>query len=1105
LLRKAALSAFSVFFLSLTTPSAFGVIDPGLLAGMKARSIGPAGMSGRVAAIEGVEADPDLLYVGAASGGVWKTVDGGDTWAPLFDDQPVASIGAVAVFQANPDIVWVGTGEGNIRNSVSVGNGVYRSLDAGKTWTHLGLEGTERIRRIVLHPTDPNIAWVAALGKAWADSPERGVYKTVDGGKSWQRVLFADEQTGATDLVVDPRNPNKILASLWTFRRWPWFFRSGGAGSGLHISWDGGDTWKKLTPEDGLPAGDLGRIGLGMSRSHPDVVYAMTEAKKSSLLRSADGGRTWKSVNERYDVDPRPFYFGDIRVDPELPDRVYSLANDVRVSEDGGHTFTKLIDGSIIHGDFHALWIDPRNPEHLVVGGDGGLGISRSRGKSTRFVSNLPLGQFYHVAVDMQRPYNVYGGLQDNGSWRGPSSAWQGSGIRNHEWINVGTGDGFETLPDLGDARYIYSMWQGGNLGRYEVPTGQTREIKPGPPPAPPGSPATRLRFNWNAGLAADPFHPGTLYLGSQFLHKTTDRGETWTLISPDLTSNNPEWQKQNESGGLTSDVTGAEGFTTIITIAPSTVQEGVIWVGTDDGRVHVTRDGGKSWESVEKNAKGVPANTWVPAICPSKHDPASAFAVFDNHRRSDMEPYVYRTDDWGKSWKRLAGPGSVRGYALSIEQDPVDRDLLFLGTEFGLWVSLDGGGHWMPWRHGVPTVSVMDLAIHPREQDLVIATHGRSLFILDDIRPLRALSEKVLTEPVHLFEVADAQEHAVRPDDGGFALGFSEYRGENRPYGALLTYSLNQPGLPLPDVEKEHERKEKERAAERQKAAASLHEGEEKPASDAEPKKDDETDKTAPKVEIRVTDAAGKLVRHFKQPATLGINRAAWGLQRDDFKQFPSETPPEDTPAGPEVAPGIYTVTVKLGDHESKSTVRVLGDPRSANTAADWQAREAAITRMGQLQDILAEAVDRLRSTRTDVDAVLAKVKKEQEADKAAHPERTEPFKTPPLIASGEALKKKLTTLERRLWTPYDTPGIQPETDASSHLSYVRGYLTGNWAPPSPTHLEYLRQSEKEISDAIADFNSLYATDVADFRRQLEAAKVGLLPEMDALEVATP
>jgi photosystem II stability/assembly factor-like uncharacterized protein len=1081
-LRKAALSAGALGFLLL--PAAFGAVDPAALAGLKARSIGPAGMSGRVAAIEGVEADPDTLYVGAASGGLWKTVDGGNTWVPLFDDQPVASIGAVAVFQPNPSIVWVGTGEGNVRNSMSIGNGVYRSLDGGKTWKHLGLAGTERIYRIVLHPTDPQTAWVAALGSAWADSPERGVYKTTDGGASWQRILFVDEQTGASDLVIDPRIPNKIVASLWTYRRQPWFFRSGGAGSGLYITWDGGGSWQKLTPEDGLPAGDLGRIGLGLARSNPDILYALVEAKKSALLRSADGGRTWKTVNDRYDINPRPFYFCDIRVDPQLPDRVYTLDYDVRVSEDGGRSFNKLIDGRTIHGDFQAMWIDPNRPEHLAVGSDGGVGISHDRGKNTRFVANLPVGQFYHVAVDQQQPYNVYGGLQDNGAWRGPSAVWQEGGIRNPFWINVAGGDGFETLPDLGDPHLIYSLSQGGYLVRYDERTGQFRDLKPAPPQVPEDHPSIgKLRFNWNTGLAADPFHPGTLYLGSQFVHKSTDRGETWTVISPDLTTNNPAWQKQDESGGLTPDVSGAEGFTTILTIAPSPLQDGVIWIGTDDGRVHVTRDGGKSWTSVEKNVPGVPANTWVPAICPSKHDPAVAFAVFDNHRRADLTPYVYRTDDWGKTWKRLAGPDDVRGYALAIEQDPVDRDLLFLGTEFGLWMSLDGGGHWLPWRHGVPTVSVMDLAIHPREQDLVIATHGRSLYILDDIRPLRSITEKTLAEPIHLFDIADAQQHALRPQDSGFSLGYTEFRGENRPYGAILTYSLNQPGLPLPDAEKERERKEKERAEERRKTAAAAQPpaGEEKPAlgPKEEDKKDDEK---APQVEIRIADAQGKLVRRFHQPATLGVNRAVWSLHRDDTKQFPDDKPAKEDPEGPEVPPGTYTVTVKLGDQEAKSTVRVLADPRSTNTAADWQAREAAVARTEQLRNTLAEAVERIRATRADIDLVLDKAKKAPEAAK--------------LTTAGKALQEKLTALEKRLWTPYDTVGLSPGLDASTHLDYVRTYVTDTWAPPSPTHLEYLRQSEKEIAGLIADLNRLYAADVADFRRQVEAAKVGLLPE---------
>jgi photosystem II stability/assembly factor-like uncharacterized protein len=1102
LVPRHLLAAVSLL-LGLAAPAS-GAIDPGLLAGMKARSIGPAGMSGRIASIDAVEADPDIIYAGSASGGLWKTVDGGDTWAPLFDDQPVASIGAVAVFQANPDIVWAGTGEGNPRNSVSLGDGVYRSLDAGKTWTHLGLDKTERIHRIVLHPTNPDVAWVAALGSAWADSSDRGLYKTEDGGKTWARVLSADARTGACDVVIDPRNPNHLIASLWTYRRQPFFFTSGGPGSSLHITWDGGRTWKKLTPEDGVPAGDLGRINLAISRSNPDVVYAMVEAKKSALLRSEDGGRAWKTVNDRYDVNPRPFYFGVVHVDPVLPDRVYALDYNVRVSNDGGRSFEKLIDGNVIHGDFHAFWADPRNPEHVIVGGDGGLGISHNRGRTARFVTNLPVGQFYHVAVDMEQPYNIYGGLQDNGSWRGPSTVWQTGGIRNHFWLNVGGGDGFETLPDLGDPRFLYAEEQGGALGRYEIPTGQTRAIKPAPPSKLPATdPPTRLRFNWNAGLASDPFHPGTLYSGSQFLHKSTDRGETWTVISPDLTTNNPAWQKADESGGLTRDASGAEVFTSIITIAPSPLQDGVLWIGTDDGRVHVTRDGGKSWESVEANLKGVPANTWVPAICPSKHDPAVAFAVFDNHRRGDVTPYVYRTNDWGKTWKRIADSGAVRGYALAIEQDAADRDLLFLGTEFGLWVSFDAGGHWLPWRHGVPTVSVMDLAIHPREQDLVIATHGRSVFILDDIRPLRSMSEKVLAEPLHLFEIADAQQHGIRPEDGGFTNGFSEFRGTNRAYGAILTYSLNQPGLPLPDAEQERERKEKERAAERMKAEDRPAPGE-KPAPAVPPVPEGvkpKTDQpgTKPQVEIRVTDAAGKLVRHFRQPAFLGVNRAAWDLHRDAGKQLPVDGPPPEDPAGPEVAPGTYTVTVKLGESEARNTVRVLADPRATGAPADWQAREAALARAAALTDIIAEAVDRIRKTRTDIDAVIAKVKKDDRKDDKKDKD------TPPLAQAGQAVEEKLTALEHRLWNPYDAVGLLPETDLQSRVTTARSYLTDTWAAPSPTHLEYLRQAETAAAGLIADVNRLFDTDVADFRRQVEAAKIGLLPVMEKLDVRKP
>ncbi|HEX2551349.1 MAG TPA: hypothetical protein VHK64_07115, partial [Nocardioidaceae bacterium] len=654
-------------------------VDPDLLAGLSARSIGPAAMSGRVAEVTGVESNPDLLYVGTAAGGVWKSTNGGLTWNPVFDDQPVASIGAVAVFQPNPDVVWVGSGEGNPRNSVIAGNGIYKSLDGGRTWQHLGLEKTERIHRVVLHPTNPDIAYAATMGKLWGENPERGIYKTTDGGKTWKRVLYVDERTGAADLVMDPSNPNKLFAAMWDHRRWPWSFRSGGPGSGLFVTYDGGDSWKRLTEDDGLPKGDLGRIGLAISRSHPEIVYAIVEAGKSALLRSEDGGRTWKTVNDDARTVNRPFYYADIRVDPEWPNRVYNLAARMTVSNDSGKTFNGLPGTRTIHGDYHALWINAADPRTMVTGEDGGLAVSRDRGETWQFVANLPVGQYYHVNVDMDMPYHVYGGLQDNGSWRGPSSVWEERGdIRNHQWQRIGGGDGFEVVPDPEDSMRGYSEAQGGELLRWDLRKGEMRSVRP--PETDPDDPEKRLRFNWNTALAVDPFEPGTVYYGSQYVHKSTDRGETWTVISPDLTSNNPEWQKQAESGGITLDVTGAESFTTLLAIAPSPVQHGVIWAGTDDGRVHVTRDGGKTWESVEKNVKGLPANTWVPHIRPSRFDAASAFVVFDNHRRDDNGLYVYRTDDWGKTWKSLATK-DVAGFALAIEQDSVDKDLLFLGT----------------------------------------------------------------------------------------------------------------------------------------------------------------------------------------------------------------------------------------------------------------------------------------------------------------------------------------------------------------------------------------------------------------------------------------
>ncbi len=1074
-------------------------IDPELLAGMEARSIGPAGMSGRIADIEGVAANPDIVYVGAATGGLWKSVNGGLTWEPIFDDQPVASIGAVTVFQASPDIVWVGTGEGNTRNSVSVGNGVYKSMDGGRTWTYMGLDKTERIHRILLDPNDPDIAYVAAMGALWGENPERGVFKTEDGGETWTKVLYVDERTGVADLEMDPGNPNKLIAALWDYRRWPWSFRSGGRGSGLYLTVDGGRNWKKLTEEDGLPAGDLGRIGLAIAPSDPDIVYAYIEAKENAIYKSEDGGYTWSKVGTGSNIGNRPFYYADLRVDPKDSNRVYSLWSRVSVSNDGGKTFESLIGFGDVHPDHHAMWINPNDPSQIWEGNDGGVYISRDRGETWRFVANLPLAQYYHVNVDMAKPYNILGGMQDNGSWRGPSSVWENGGIRNHHWEEVGFGDGFAVLADPNDPLTGYSMSQQGFLRRWDVRTGERKDIRPA------GPDDVELRFNWNAAIAVDPFDGNTVYYGSQFVHKSTDRGDSWTIISPDLTTDNPEWQKQAESGGLTLDVTGAENFTTIVTIAPSALERGVVWVGSDDGRVHVTRDGGANWESVEKNIKGVPANSWVPHIEPSKFDPAAAFIVFDNHRRSDWTPYVYVTADYGEKWKSLA-TDDLWGYALVLEQDPVKEDLLFLGTEFGLYVSLDGGARWMKWTHGYPTVSTMALIVHPREHDLVIGTHGRSAYVLDDVRPLRTISAATMAEPIHLFEIPDAQQYWVKQTGASRFPGNGEFRGENRPYGALITFSLNIEGLPHPNDEIERERKEAERqsrpAAEQAGEPTGEEVGEEAAEGAQTPhRRGDE----GPQVTIEISDADGEVIRTFERPATLGVNRVAWNLRQDAFKRPQRSQQSFFFHGGdPEVLPGNYGVRVKYGEHEATGSVRVVADPRFDIPMSVRQAKFAAIMYVGALQEVATEAIERIGDASSEIDDVLERARGDDEDDdkEETATSTNEENTNKELMRAGRSLKKSLKELEKLIWSPPGGKGIAADTSAYSRITYVSRSLGSSWDAPTPAQETYMRQAERKLEQALADFNRVFAEDVAEFRKQVKATNIEFLEASGPLKM---
>ena len=614
-------------------------------AAIRARAIGPAGMSGRVADVEVVLSDRNIVYVGGSTGGVFKSSDGGLPWAPVFDRQDALGVGSIAVFQPNPDIVWVGTGEGNPRNSAGVCRGVYKSMDGGHSWTKMGLEHSERIHRILTHPTDPDVVYVGAMGPAWSDGDERGVYRTRDGGATWERVLWHNERTGVADMVMDPSNPNKIFAAMWEFRRDPWFLTSGRPGSGLFVTYDGGDSWDRLTEDDGMPEGELGRIGLGVSQSNPSVVYALVEADASELIRSDDGGRSWQTISDEPGIVPRPFYYADLRVDPLNENRIYSLNGAVQVSEDQGRTWSTVVPSAIIHGDVHELWVDPEDPLHMILGEDGGIAFTNDRGGTWRFVENLPLAQFYHISVDDAHPYNVYGGLQDNSSWFGPSTVWENKGILNAHWTRVGGDDGFSVMPDFSDPeRYGYSMSQGGNLLHFDKLTGARRSIRPVHPDG------TQLRFNWNAGLTWDPFDAGTIYLGSQFLHRSNDQRRSWDLLSPDLTTNDPEKQRAYESGGLTFDASGAEMHTTIISIGPSHLERGLIWIGTDDGNVQVTRDGGATWSDVSGNVSGLPEGIWVPDVQPSKHVAGRAYLVAEDHRRGDWTAHVYVTEDYGRS-----------------------------------------------------------------------------------------------------------------------------------------------------------------------------------------------------------------------------------------------------------------------------------------------------------------------------------------------------------------------------------------------------------------------------------------------------------------------
>lgn len=1075
---------------SLIASPVFAEIDTDLLSAMKARNIGPAATSGRISDIEVVSSNPSVIYASAASGGVWKSVNAGLNWEPIFDEHDYASTGALAVNQQIPDIIWLGTGEGNVRNSTSIGGGIYKSMDAGKTWEKLGLENTERINRIALDPTNPNVAYVAALGTLWSSNKDRGLYKTTDGGETWQNILYVDETTGASDVKIDPSNPNKLYATMWEFSRLPYRFESGGPGSGLYVSIDGGKTWDRKTQEDGLPKGDLGRLTVDIADSNPNVVYLLAEADKSALLRSDDGGNNWRTVNSDFNVADRPFYYSEIEVDPQDPNTVYNIATFIRRSIDGGKTFSKIdkVDccatGNTVHIDNHSLWINPKNSKHIVLGNDGGVQITQDAGDSWRFVQNLPISQFYHIRVDDAHPYNIYGGLQDNGSWRGPGEIWQTAGIRNLHWQEIGFGDGFDAMPFPNDVTKGYSQSQGGFLSRYDLNTGEEKLIKPSEP-----SDGTELRFNWNAGLAQDPFEESTIYYGSQFVHKSTDKGETWQIISGDLSTNKEEWQRFKDSGGITPDVTAAENYTAIITIAPSPIKQGVIWVGTDDGRIHVTQDGGESWKSVENKVRKGPKNAFVPHITPSEHDAGSAYVVLDNHRKGDMNTYVYKAENYGKKFKNI-GKKNLRGYALSIQQDHVDKDLLFLGTELGLYVSNTGGKNWFKWDQGVPTVSVMDMAIQRRENDLILGTHGRSIFIIDDYSALRGMSEETFEKSLAVLSVTDGQQYTSSRAPSTRFWGDAAYVGDNEVYGVVLTVMANGDALDHPDAKKNKLAQIEKRAQEKAKK------------SDKKDENKTADKKPTNKARIEVRDSEGKLVRTFVKKLHKGINRIVWGLESDGAKRMPGNEPKEDQdilPGGPEVVPGEYTITVKLNDKEVTAKANVLIDPRYNVSQADLNARYRTSQGITPLFNTLSDAATVLTDSKKDVELIQSVAKsalKTVKGDKKEHPAQK-------LVDSAESLLKKIKELDKSLRSQPKTKGIVDTSyKVSSHVGMAAYYVSSVYGKPSPTALLYVEKAKEVLGEAVSNINQFVNDDMAKFKNEFSQSGLSILKQVKPIEL---
>lgn len=1029
-----------------------------ILGAMRYRYVGPVG--NRVTSVVGIPGQPNIYYTGAASGGIFKTTDGGTHWESIFDGQPVSSIGALAIAPSDSNIVWAGTGEAHIRSHISVGAGIYKSVDAGKTWTLMGLEKTGRIARVIVDPKDPNIVLVAAMGHSYGPQPERGVFRTTDGGKNWQRVLFVDEHTGCSDLVMDPTNSQVLFAGMWPLEIHTWGRESGGPGSGLHKSTDGGVTWKKLTG-NGLPAKTTGKVALAIARSNPKRVYALIETgdgvpvkgvqtDRGKLWRSDDGGENWKLVSYNRTLGGRTHYYFRVAVAPDNENETYYLTAAFSTSIDGGETLRATVFGSSPGGDNHDIWIDHTNPDRMAVANDGNISISVTRGRTWNRVQ-LPIAQMYHVTVDNRIPYNVYGNKQDGPSYRGPSRT-SGGGIPRSAWQSVAGGESGWATPDPGDNNIIWSSASGsGSVGgiveRFDLRTGQARNVEVWPDQTN-GSPAGDLkyRFVWTFPLTISPHDYQKLYVGSQYVHQTTDNGQSWQIISPDLTTNNKS--RQGFSGGLTGDNIGVEYFSTLFAIAESPKEKGLIWTGSNDGLVHLTRDGGKKWTNVTRNIPNLPPLGTVSNIEPSRYNAGTAYITVDFHQVNNRAPFVYKTADHGKTWKAITNgiPHTMLSYAHCVREDPLRQGLLYLGTEGGLYVSFDDGANWQPLQSNLPHAPVYWLTIQENFNDLVVATYGRGFWILDDLSPLQQLNAGIRESAAALFPPRPA--YRFRNTVVPFSMGDDPTAGQNPPYGAAINYYLKSPA--------------------------------------------------AGDVKIRIENAKGETVRTLTGTNVAGVNRIYWDLRTEPTSEVRLRTSPEYAPeirvgaAGMRLAPdgarisvlmppGTYTVKLSGAGTELSQPLVIKKDPNSAGSDADINTQSAMLFELRSDLDSAAKMVNQIEVIRGQLDKLLASGSQV----------------SPAILKAAASFDKKLIAIEENLiqrrLTGQGQDTVRWPPKLISKLNYLAGGVGGADFAPTNQHREVHALFKAQLASHRKRLDELLADDLKDFNRLLSDS--GLKP----------